>query len=58
MNNYLKNIKLLKKYINVTELTFLELCNFINKNKKAYIFFEHIEENNMQYYINLIRSIN
>ena len=58
MNNYIKNIKLLKKYINITELTFLELCNFINENKKAYIFFEHIEENNMQYYINLIRSIN
>lgn len=58
MNNYIKNMKLLKKYINITELTFLELCNFINKNKKAYIFFEHIEENNMQYYINLIRSIN
>ncbi len=58
MNKYLKNIKLLKKYISIKELNFKELCNFINTNKKAHIFFESIEENNVQYYINLIRSIN
>lgn len=58
MNKYLNNIKLLKKYINIKELNFKELCNFINANKKAHIFFERIEENNVQYYINLIRSIN
>lgn len=58
MNQYLNNIKLLKKYINIKELNFKELCNFINTNKKAHIFFEPIEKNNVQYYINLIRSIN
>lgn len=58
MNKYLNNIKLIKKYLNVKKLNFKELCNFINANKKAHIFFESIEENNVQYYINLIRSIN
>lgn len=58
MNKYLSNIKLLKKYINIKKLNFKELCNFINTNKKAHIFFESIEENNVQYYISLIRSIN
>lgn len=58
MNKYLSNIKLLKKYINIKKLSFKELCNFINTNKKAHIFFELIEKNNVQYYINLIRSIN
>ncbi len=58
MNKYLSNIKLLKKYIKIKKLNFKELCNFINTNKKAHIFFESIEENNVQYYINLIRSIN
>lgn len=58
MNKYLKNIKLLKKYINIKKINFKELCKFINTNKKAHIFFEPIEENNVQYYINLIRSIN
>ncbi len=58
MNKYLSNIKLLKKYINIKKLGFKELCNFINTNKKAHIFFEPIEENNVHYYINLIRSIN
>lgn len=58
MNKYLSNIKLLKKYINIKKLNFKELCNFINTNKKAHIFFESIEEKNVQYYINLIRSIN
>lgn len=58
MNKYLSNIKLLKKYANIEILNFKELCNFINSNKKAHIFFELIEKNNVQYYINLIRSIN
>lgn len=58
MNKYLNNIKLIKKYINIKKFNFKELCNFINTNKKAHIFFEPIEENNVQYYINLIRSIN
>lgn len=58
MNKYLKNIKLLKKYINIQTLSFNELCNYINTNKKAHIFFENITENNVLYYIKLIRSIN
>lgn len=58
MNKYLKNIKLLKKYINIKALSFNELCNYINANKKAHIFFENITENNVLYYIKLIRSIN
>lgn len=57
MYKYLKNIEFLNKYIKLTKLNFKDLCQLINTNKKAHIYFEDITSNNVQYYINLIRSI-
>lgn len=57
MYKYNKNIAYLSKYIKLDQLDFNSLCNLINTNKKAHIYFEDITSNNVHYYINLIRSI-
>lgn len=58
MYNYKKNIKYLKKYLNIKELEFEELVKKLNKqNKKAFIYFEKINASNINYYLPIIEYL-
>ena len=58
MCNYLNNIKLIKKYIKIKKRSFNELINIINEHKKrTYCYFENITNNNMNFYLPIIESI-
>lgn len=58
MYNYINNIKLLKKYIKINKRKFNELILTINTHKKrTYCYFENINNNNMNFYLPIIESI-
>ena len=58
MYNYINNIKLLKKYIKINKRKFNELILIINTHKKrTYCYFENINNNNMNFYLPIIESI-
>lgn len=58
MHNYLNNIKFIKKFIKIKKRNFNELINIINKHKKrTYCYFENITNNNMNFYLPIIESI-
>ena len=58
MHNYLKNIKLISKYTSVKKRNFNELVEIINTNKKrTYCYFENINNNNMNFYLSIIESL-
>ena len=55
MYNYINNTKKLK----IKTKDFYELCNILNTNKKrAYCYFEKINNNNILYYKTIINSFN
>ena len=55
MYNYKKNIKFLKRYINIKEKSFDELIKTLNDNKKkSYIYFEYINKYNMNFYLPIL----
>ena len=54
MYMYLKNVKILKKYIKIQKMDFNELITKLNLiNNKAHFYFEDISKN-LHYYINII----
>ena len=56
--NYKKNIKFLKKYLDIKEKSFDELIFYINKHKKrTYNYFENIDDNNMSFYLPIIEYL-
>lgn len=58
MYKYIKNYKLLSKYIKIKKYNFNELVELLNNNKRAYLYFENISKQNILYYLNIINSVN
>ena len=57
MSNYLENVSKLSKYINIKTRNFDELVKLINNKKRVYSYFEPINNKNINFICEIIKSI-
>ena len=57
MYNYNMNIKYLKKIIKVKKRDFASLINHLNNKKRVYLYFDNINNTNIQFYLPLILEL-